>query len=117
MSENRSDTGADGPRRVRPHLLRAPAAGAERWPVQSRLKEKKKAPEIKALAEAPALTVPSLRSAQAEALQAADHVPRRGQAKVHSVSLDGRGHYAAMEATRASWRRLSRTFTGTVDAA
>ena len=54
--------------------------------------------EIKALAETHRLTVPCLRSAQEEAHSRWAPMSQAAVTEVHSVPLDGEGHYVAIDA-------------------
>jgi pimeloyl-ACP methyl ester carboxylesterase len=82
-------------RRVRPHLL---APGGWRGAIglyQSMLRE---GPDIRALAENPGLTVPVLAVGAGGGPFTAGTMSQAAPGEVSSVSLDGVGHYAAMEA-------------------
>jgi pimeloyl-ACP methyl ester carboxylesterase len=73
-------------------------------------------PEIKALAEAHGLTVPVLAVGAGGGLFTAGTMSHAASGEVSSVSLDGVGHYVAMEAPGELAEAIL-DFTGTVDAA
>jgi pimeloyl-ACP methyl ester carboxylesterase len=73
--------------------------------------------EIKALADAPGLTVPVLAvGAGGRSFTAATMTQAAAATEVSSVSLDGVGHYAAMEAPDELAKAILE-FTGRIDAA
>ncbi|MFF3441808.1 alpha/beta fold hydrolase [Streptosporangium sp. NPDC002721] len=80
---------------------------------QSMLKE---GPEIRTLAKTPGLSVPVLAVGAGGGPFTADTMSRAMSAEVTSVSLDGVGHYAAMEAPEELAKAIH-DFTAHVDAA
>jgi pimeloyl-ACP methyl ester carboxylesterase len=80
---------------------------------QSMLRE---GPDIKALAQAPGLTAPVLAVGAGGGPFTAGTMSQAASAEISSVSLDGVGHYAAMEAPDELAKALL-DFTASVDAA
>jgi pimeloyl-ACP methyl ester carboxylesterase len=80
---------------------------------QSMLQE---GPGIRALAKTPGLTVPVLAVGAGGGPFTARTMSRAASAEISSVSLDGVGHYAAMEAPDELAKALL-SFTASVDAA
>ena len=73
-------------------------------------------PDIKALAETPGLTVPVLAVGAGGGPFTAGTMSQAAPGEVRSVSLDGVGHYAAMEAPGELAKALL-DFTANVNAA
>jgi pimeloyl-ACP methyl ester carboxylesterase len=73
-------------------------------------------PDIQALAEQPGLTMPVLAVGAGGGPFTAETMSRAAPGKVSSVSLDGAGHYAAMEAPGKLAKAIL-DFTGSIDAA
>ena len=80
---------------------------------QSMLRE---GPDIRALAQTPGLTAPVLAIGAGGGLFTAGTMTQAALGDVSSVSLDGVGHYAAMEAPDELAKAIL-DFTGRVDAA
>jgi pimeloyl-ACP methyl ester carboxylesterase len=73
-------------------------------------------PEIKALAKTPGLTAPVLAVGAGGGSFTAGTMSQAASAEISSVSLDGVGHYAAMEAPDELAKAIL-GFTASVDAA
>jgi len=80
---------------------------------QSMLRE---GPDIRALAQTPGLTVPVLAVGAGAGPFTAATMSRAARADISSVSLDGVGHYAAMEAP-GELAKAVLDFTASIDAA
>jgi pimeloyl-ACP methyl ester carboxylesterase len=73
-------------------------------------------PDIRALAKTPGLTAPVLAVGAGAGPFTAGTMSQAASAEISSVSLDGAGHYAAMEAPHELAKALL-DFTASIDAA